>query len=150
MADIIDMLIQERAQLEAELRNDSRYLKVQRINELLAAYQAGTTRPNSIEVTPRQRSKGRIFKERKETKSELIKREIKSWLAQHGTAHRSQILSRLIERGLMGSEKNSMQSLAMYLSVSKDMFKSDGNGNYALATRKEGDALTEGEQTLGR
>lgn len=150
MTNIIDALLQERAQLEAELRNDSRSLKVQRINELLAAYQAGTALSSSLEMSPRQRSKGRVFKERKETKSELIKQEIKSWLARHGTAHRSQILSRLIERGLMGSEKNSMQSLAMYLSVSKDLFISDGNGNYTLVSRKEGNALTEGEQTLGR
>jgi len=47
--------------------------------------------------------------------------------------HRTEILKHMIERGIMGDEKEPISRLAIYLSGSKDQFVSDGSGNYSLA-----------------
>jgi len=66
------------------------------------------------------------------SKAAMVKAAVIQLLHEKGTEHRQKILGYLVERGLMGNEKNPMASLAAYLSENKELFSPDGKGNFSL------------------
>ena len=66
------------------------------------------------------------------TKATLLKAEITHLLDVRGTEHRQKVLEHLVSKGLMGHEKNPMANLAAFLSDNKDLFATDGRGNFSL------------------
>jgi len=52
-----------------------------------------------------------------------------------GPTHRKDLLAEVMARGIMGGEKNPMQSIAIYLSDAKERFESVGDGVWALRAR---------------
>jgi hypothetical protein len=59
---------------------------------------------------------------------------IEGLLSLRGSVHRKEILSHLVNAGLMGHERDPMAHLAAFLSGERDKFASDGRGNFSLAT----------------
>lgn len=142
---LIPALQSELAILETDIRQnpDPRLRKADRIRELLREYGAAVHTPPDL--TPLERAitgSGSAGRERpplpmipvgkQVSKQERIRRAIRDLLAKQQIAHRKDILANLIEIGLMGHEKDSMQQLAQYLSRFKEDFVFDGNGNYSL------------------
>lgn len=142
MSELIEALDRELKRLEAELKEDVRYRRIQRIKELLADYRA---EESSIEF-PQQRTRaGRLLAKIADgsSKRDRIKKAVKEYLrTKYGPVHRSEILKYLVDQKLMGGEKNPLQSLAIYLSDWRDEFEPDGQGNWALK-----DIHGEGHQT---
>jgi hypothetical protein len=67
-----------------------------------------------------------------ESKKARMIRTISDLLALRGSVHRTKILQRLIEAGIMGGERDPLAHLAAFLSNEKDKFASDGAGNFSL------------------
>jgi hypothetical protein len=65
-------------------------------------------------------------------KNQRMEEEITALLSLRGTVHRLHILQHLIEKELMGHEKQPLAHLAAFLSGNKDKFASDGKGNFSL------------------
>lgn len=146
MSDVVKTLRSELDALERELLADARYVKVQRIKELLAAYSPEKkTTPTPPQKHRRRRAAGKAIRGDKgslgsklapsinagSSKSKKVRREIETLLTP-GPLHRKDILAHLISKGLMGKEKTPMASLAAYLSGWRDQFESDGSGNFKL------------------
>src|ERR1700730_8243637 len=101
MSDVVKTLRSELAALERELQADARYVKVQRIKELLTAYSPGK------DVTPKSTSKrGRRRSTRKGarkhvpsvSKAQGVRREIEALLTTKGQLHRKEILAHLTSK----------------------------------------------------
>lgn len=133
MTNVVSALRQELATLEADLSADPRYRKIERIRALLAEYEADVganeTDILSANVAPRRKERTRPLN----SKTERVREIIKSVLIERGTVHRSELLKVLTGKGIMGSEKDPMASLAAYLSDFKDDFRNVGTGQWALA-----------------
>lgn len=124
----------------------ARYVKVQRIKELLAAYSPEKeTTPTPTQKHGRRRSSRKVIRgdhgrfapkpappiDAGTSKAKKVRREIEAVLTP-GPLHRKDILAHLVSKGLMGKEKNPMASLAAYLSSWRNRFESDGSGNFSL------------------
>jgi hypothetical protein len=117
----------EIAELEAEFRADPRYSKLQYLRQLLALYEPGPARQSA------PGGNGAAHADAAATKEERIRLELRVWMrTQGGTVHRLAALQHLLDRGLMGHEKDPMANLAAYMSHWKDEFASDGAGNWSL------------------
>ena len=135
MTTIVQSLRQELAALEADIRSDPRYRKIERIRALLSEYD---DEPQvSVAAQPN------VWHRRSpmaDTKKDRVRGVISEVLTVKGNAHRSELLKTLIDRGIMGQEKDPMASLAAYLSDFKE-FKNIGVGRWAFAP-KIGEAPT--------
>jgi hypothetical protein len=132
MTNVVAALRQELTTLETDLRADPRYRKIERIRALLTEYDtdvgANDSEVFSTNSPPRKRERTRPIN----SKSERVREIIKTVLIEKGTAHRSELLKALTERGVMGSEKDPMASLAAYLSDFREDFKNVGIGRWSL------------------
>lgn len=139
MNDLVTALRSELAALERELQADARYVKVQRIRELLTAYSPGK------DITPKPTLKLRRGRSTRKgarkrvpsaatapSKAKGVQREVEALLTTKGRLHRKEILSHLVSKGLMGKEKTPMANLAAYLSSWRARFETDGKGNFKL------------------
>lgn len=66
------------------------------------------------------------------TKADRMDQEATALLTMRGTVHRKEILAHLIEKEIMGSEKDPLAHLAAFLSDRKERYESDGKGNFKL------------------
>jgi len=143
MNDLVKTLRSELATLERELQDDARYVKVQRIKELLAAYSGNIPTPTLKQRrrSPRKAIRGdhgrfapklKPSTETALSKAQSVRKEIVALLTTKGQVHRKEILAHVVSKGFMGKEKNPMASLAAYLSGWRDQFETDGKGNFKL------------------
>lgn len=138
MNEMVNALRRELAQLEAELRADPRYVKIDGIKNLLAIYQKEAPPANLQQAAPAAEARARPRVQLKSgPKARDIKTAVTELLAANGSVHRKAILDHLIGKGLMGHEKNPLKQLAAYLSGWRAEFKSDGLGNFSLVSRRE-------------
>jgi hypothetical protein len=131
MTNLLDALSKERAQLVSELSRDPRYIKLQKIDELLATYKrvpAEQNEPVKRVVRLRPQSVAAV---KQPSKRVLIEAAIRSFLNGKASTHRRDILDHLTAQGLMGEEKNPIGRLAIYLSDMEGI-SGDGTGNWAL------------------
>lgn len=144
MRDVIETLHAELAGLEAELSADVRYLKAQRIRELLALYEDRPETPVQAKAQPTKGVKsprGQTLngfwanKSERDSKKRQIRAKVEQLLTERPVVHRGELLEALKAANLMGHEKNPMASLAAYLSEWRDQFTPDGRGNFMLASR---------------
>lgn len=132
MSELINTLRKELSSLEAELRADPKYVKVERIKALLAAY--GDV---AVEVVPGQLRQDTISAHRplappfaairENSKATRARKVMRDHLQQHGTVHRDELLKVLKAQGVIGHEKEPMKQLGTYLSRYRE-FKSEGGG----------------------
>lgn len=108
----------ELQQIEADLHNDPRFRRAQRIRELLADYE-GKADLRAVISGPTP------------GKFERIRVELNRLMKDGGYIHRKALLDHLLALGLMGTEKNPMASLAHYLTTSGH-YKNNNNGSWAL------------------
>lgn len=142
MSDVVDMLNQELASLEAELRDDPRYRKIERIRALLSEYSSGTDENANIRRNPVHWANIRKPRtEQPNSKGVRVRETIRSILLEKGAVHRTDLLNALLAKGIMGNEKAPMASLAAYLSDFKE-FTSVGGGQWALAHPDDIEAST--------
>jgi hypothetical protein len=139
MNDLVKTLRSELAALERELQADARYVKVQRIKELLTAYSPGkdiapkpTPKPRRRRPTRKGAHKHVPLAAAAPSKAQGVQREVEALLTTKGQLHRKQILAHLVSKGLMGNEKTPMANLAAYLSSWRAKFETDGKGNFKL------------------
>jgi hypothetical protein len=141
MADVVEILREELAGLERELAADPRYLKAQRIRELLALYE-----PASVVVlspAPISKSVVRVPPPAKQpSKARLMEQAIRDYLEPRGIAHRKGILEALTNAGFMEGMKNPMANLAAFMSDRKEIFTGHGGGMWSLAS-----SVTSGTET---
>jgi hypothetical protein len=138
MPNIVPSLRQELAALDAELRADPRYRKIERIRALLSEY--GDEEPQAASVA--HQPPANLWRRRSapsDSKKERVRAVIRETLAAEGSAHRSALLKTLMDRGIMGQEKDPMGSLAAYLSDFKDV-KNTGGGRWTLEPPQGEDA----------
>ena len=67
-----------------------------------------------------------------ESKQSRMDREVTTLLRMRGTAHRTDLLSHLVNAEIMGNESNPLAHLAAFLSKRRDKFTSDGLGRFSL------------------
>ncbi|GAA0571935.1 hypothetical protein GCM10009416_08210 [Craurococcus roseus] len=140
-------LEQELARLQEELRNDPRARRAEKIVELLTLYPAGDDGPPNAALDPTSPHHATSFPipptpalpavprpevQDGRTKAARLKAAARGLLAANGTLHRSALLERLQDAGIMTREGNPMATLAAYLSDWRDEFASDGKGNFSL------------------
>jgi hypothetical protein len=140
--------VAEIADLEDELRDDPRQQKLEHLRAVLALYEQpqhhlrgqgltvrrpGIARPR-LTVNATLTADATVLR-----KEDAIRAELKEFLRARGggKVHRSLILQHLIEKGLMGREKDPMANLAAYMSNFKDEFASDGAGHWSLRQQPE-------------
>jgi hypothetical protein len=131
MTDLLASMRRELSQLEAEVKNDPRIIKINGLKDLISVYES---KPFVVKPSPAiKRTLPKLVKRPvKGSKEKEVKAEIRAYLEIHTSAHRKDILEHLIQQKLMGWETNPLKSLAIYLSKWRDDFRSDGEGNYAL------------------
>lgn len=124
----------ESAKLQARLRLAlDKADKVKAVISLYAADEVPTTPPHLFaSVGDSLQPSLSDVKPHGASKAAQIKAEVTYLLDARGTEHRQRILEHLISKGLMGSEKSPMGSLAAYLSDYKAVFVADGRGNFSL------------------
>lgn len=144
MSDLVNTLRRELTELETALRDDPRFVKIQRIKELLAVYEKDAEPSSSLPLKLAEQPKTAKGNGRPGSKAEEIKAAVRGLLSSSAKVHRKEMLKRLTEMKLMGHEKNPMGQLAAYLSEWRADFTSDGLGNFSLV-RREPSAT--GEQT---
>jgi hypothetical protein len=139
--EVIQSLIKERSQLERELREDPRHQKIEAIDDLLDLYGVDAVKGAEVptvaddkgsEEGKQEQKHGELNGKKPATKAERIQSEIVRLLKQAPNTHRKEILSHLTQCGLMGHEKDPMQSLAIFLSTHKQYFAGDGTGRFSL------------------
>jgi hypothetical protein len=130
MDKIVQTLRLELAELEAGLQ--ARQQKIQRIKELLALYEAPTGQQQTGNVVLGAKGNGRAMPPGSLTKNEKMEDGILAILRANGEMHRKTILEYLMAQGIMGGEKNPIGHLAAFLSARRDLFISDGRGNFRL------------------
>jgi hypothetical protein len=140
MSDVVKVLERELAQLETSLRKNPTFIKIERIRELLATYRVDSggvpvaapppsaPRPSA----PVERNAGNM-----PTKRSRVYEVVEELIRTKGPTHRKVLLAEVTARGIMGTEKNPMQSMAIYLSDAKDRFESVGDGVWTLRDRSE-------------
>jgi hypothetical protein len=143
MSNIVDVLSGELAALEAELENDPRYRKIARIRSLLDEYKR-VVPTISLNASPIRSRTPPI-----NSKKNRVHDAIMSFLAAHPGTHRSELLSDLTDRGLMGDEKNPMASLAAYLSDFRSELKNLGQGHWSLKESAPDTEAPEPMESLG-
>jgi hypothetical protein len=135
MTDFVAALKTEIAELEAELQADPRRRKLERLRDTLAEYEPlnrnatpalTQTDANSSGPTPAAPGLAAM------SKSARMKSEVTAILSRRGAVHRKELLRHLVNRGIMGNEKDPMQALAIFLSSHKEVFEFDGGGNWSL------------------
>ena len=72
-------------------------------------------------------------------KATRIREELKLFLS-WGKKSRAEILKHMIDKGILGAEDDPGANLSTYLSRSKDLVKSDGEGNWSLVALETGAA----------
>lgn len=72
-------------------------------------------------------------------KATRIRQELKVLLAR-GKKSKAEILKHMIEKGVLGEQDDPGANLSTYLSRSKDLVNSDGEGNWFLVTSEAGEA----------
>jgi hypothetical protein len=148
-------LERELQRLRAELQQDPRYKRMTQIEQLLAEYRgepapaeaviappSAVQEPRVVHLTAagitvgssRLHGRARLIKV---SKAARVRLELEELLQARGSAHRKVMLNHLIDKNLMGREKNPMASLAAYLSAWKKDFVSDGKGNFSLKKTTE-------------
>jgi hypothetical protein len=146
MSNIVPAIKSEISELEADLlaNPDPRVRKLQRLRETLAEYE-----PTPVPLPPLRRplmsnlpqtnGNGAVSESQTDdaifanaTKAVKMKLHIGGFLKKHGSTHRKELLGSLIAAGIMGKENDPMQALAIFLSSHKDLFESDGSGNFSL------------------
>jgi hypothetical protein len=135
--EVIQSLLKERSQLERELREDPRHQKIEAIDDLLDLYGVVTLKGAEVRKVAEDKGSeeqkhGELNGKKPATKAERIQNEIVRLLKQAPNTHRKEILSHLTQCGLMGHEKDPMQSLAIFLSTHKQFFAGDGTGRFSL------------------
>jgi hypothetical protein len=137
--DVIKVLERELAQLEATLRSNPTYIKIERIKVLLAAYAPddGDVHLMSKQSAQARRASAERRNPNKPSKRSKVYDVVEELIRSRGPTHRKELLAEVTARGLMGSEKNPMQSIAIYLSDAKDRFMSAGDGFWKLRERSE-------------
>ncbi len=132
MVDIIDVLTRERSQLVSELSLDPRFVKLQKIDALLAEYKQAP-----VVIVAKGKKLTRDGPHAPKSHGDLSKREriesaVHNFLAGKGLAHRREILEYVRSIGLIGEEtKDPMARLAIYLSDMNGI-RNDGTGNWSL------------------
>lgn len=122
MDSFIKSLQQERTLVQARLKL---------LDELIASYvPASPPQPGSEQ--PRSSSKTSNGHARPESKASKVRRMTAELLTREGRVHRKMILDHLKSAGVMGNERDPMGQLAAYLTANKDLFSTDGNGNFIL------------------
>jgi hypothetical protein len=131
----------EIAELEAEIRNDPRHRKLQRLREALTEYEPGSKLHQAAGVVASTSSPvdfpAKLERAIARTKEEKIRAELTRVFKERGPQHRSDLLDHLTAIGLMGHEKDPMANLAAYLSNWKDIFDFDGKGRWGLRGQLE-------------
>jgi hypothetical protein len=130
MDKIVQTLRLELAELEAELQ--ARQQKIQHIKELLALYEMPTGQQQPGNVTPGAKGNGREMPPGNLTKNERMEEGVLYILRANGEMHRRAIVDYLTAQRIMGGEKNPVGHLAAFLSLRRDLFVSDGHGNFRL------------------
>jgi len=142
MSDIVPALKAEIAELEADLRAnpDPRVRKLQKLRDTLIEYEPKRNIAQAVANIPQSNGNG-AFHElpaalsaslSAATKTVKMRLYIGNLLRQRGSVHRKELLESLIAARIMGSEKDPMQALAIFLSSHKELFEFDGSGNYKL------------------
>lgn len=131
MSEIEKALERELARLEA---------KMLLVRELLTSYREETASADATgrrheRSTVKQTRSGELLERVGETKKSKIRSAIEELIRKDGPLHRKVILDHLVLSGLMGNEKNPMQSLAIYL-TDAGRFRSVANGVWALIEEK--------------
>lgn len=130
---LAEELCQKLVELEANIRRDQATAK--KIRELLGLLvRGGHVSPVTVEAT-----RGTVHtslaavlaQEASPTKKESIREAIRKELGKHPSMHRTGILQHLKAIGLMGTEKDPMRALAIYLSEF-DEVESLGHGKWRL------------------
>ncbi len=133
----------EASQAQSRLRRSLE--KADKIKGVIALYadeNVGAPQPQLFEPplpsqeSPPQAAEPIKQAEQEKSKALRVKEGVVELLGLRGTEHRSKILERLIEKRLMGTERNPLASLASYLSDNKDVFVTDGRGNFSLRQRE--------------
>jgi len=139
----IPQLEAEASQVQSRLRRA--FEKADKIKGVIALYADENVEapqpelfepPFPVQESPPQAAEPIKQGEQEKSKALRVREEVVELLGLRGTEHRSKILDRLIEKGLMGSERNPLASLASYLSDNKDVFAADGRGNFSLRQRE--------------
>lgn len=137
--DFLSALKAEIAALDAEIRADPRHRKLQRLRDTLDEYEPQRAPEVHQGIVGLGGNGSLVANATVLTKEERVRAEVTRLCQQHGTLHRKDILKHLMTAGLMGTEKDPLQALAIYLSNWKDEFDFDGNGNWSLRkTRNAG------------
>ena len=144
MTSFVDSLRHELSQLEAELQTDPRYAKITKIKELLDTYSAirtsGGSRGETLSGSAARQTTVRRAAPTTNgdvSQAERIRREITKILSERGQTHRKEILAKVLEAGLLREVQNPLHRLAIHLSGNKNLFISDGAGNFRLVVPKE-------------
>ena len=152
MSELVQNLLHELAAVEADVgKLESEAAKVQarlrialdkadKLKAVIALYaEAPSDRPQPQLFTPMSAQSCEqgvvtepVGNQRHGSKASLLKAEVTHLLDVRGTEHRQKILEHLVSKGLMGREKNPLANLAAYLSDNKDVFATDGRGNFSL------------------
>jgi hypothetical protein len=135
MTDIVPALKSEIAELAADIQAnpDPRVRKLQRLREALSEYEPKRNVAQALTNVSQGNGNGSIFESPTlATKSVKMRMHIGKLLKEKGTVHRKDLLESLLAAGIMGKETDPMQALAIYLSSHKNMFESDGSGNFSL------------------
>ena len=146
MNDLVRALKRELSQLEAALRHNPTFVKIERIKATLKAYQSdppvatATGIHNDRSNVPEQTVPADVHGSKRPanpSKRSRVYDTVEEVICSRGPTHRKDLLAELTARGLMGTEKNPIQSIAIYLSDAKDRFMSVGDGVWTLRSRSE-------------
>ncbi len=139
--DLKASLHEELARLEGELREDPRFVKIERIKALLEVY--GDPEPRKVQVGMKfvaslraHRVPGMEGEEAEGSKSARARLAIKAFLAD-GPQGRQAILRHLVEQKILGHEKRPDKQLGSYLSRFHE-FETNGTGRWQIKRQAEG------------
>jgi hypothetical protein len=151
MVEIVPVIKAEIAALETDIREnpDPRERKLARLRETLAEYEPvppATPAPSAVAPlwaspppaahlawTNGGTSEPLLAaSDAATTKAERMRRAITKLLQQRITLHRGVLLEHMLTSKIMGNETDPMQALAIFLSSHKELFESDGAGNFSL------------------
>jgi hypothetical protein len=146
MNDLVRALKRELSQLEAALRHNPTFVKIERIKATLEAYQSdapvasATGNYNERATVPEPKVPADVPGSKRPnnpSKRSRVYDTVEEVIRSRGPTHRKDLLAEVTARGLMGTEKNPIQSIAIYLSDAKDRFMSVGDGVWALRARSD-------------
>jgi hypothetical protein len=120
MATVTSLLRAELMNLQNELENDPRFRRMRAIEDFLAKYE-GDVRS--------QTTKSPAYPT---TKAAKIRLEIKSLMETIGPVTRGEILEHLRGKELIRNEVRPLKTVGTYLNKNRDIFTTDGRGNWHL------------------